>query len=65
MSRRRSITVLRGFTKAKKLPTPGRVAGGGLRTVYYEDPDRVEIVEGKRVNGTRGSSSAEPDPGED
>jgi hypothetical protein len=51
--------MLRGFTKAKKLPTPGRIAGGGIRTVYYEDPERVEVVEGKHVNGTRAASDSD------
>lgn len=57
MSRRRSIAALRGFTKAKKLPTPGRIAGGGIRTVYYEEPARVDVVEGKHVNGSRAASN--------
>jgi hypothetical protein len=49
----RSIDLLNRFAKAKKMPTPGRVSGGGTRSVYYRDPDRVRVVRGKRVNGTR------------
>jgi hypothetical protein len=53
------ISVLNRFVKAKKLPPVGRVSGGGVRTVYYRDPQRVKVVRGKRVNGSRAASYAE------
>ena len=56
MKRRRSFALLERFTKAKDLPTPSRVSGGGLRTAYYSHPDQVEVIEGNRVNGTRGAT---------
>jgi hypothetical protein len=55
------LSVLDKFVKAKKLPTVGRVSGGGVRVVYYRDPDRIRVVRGKRVNGTRAASSQSTD----
>lgn len=48
-----SMSILDRFIKVKKLPTVGRVSGGGVRTVYYRHPDRVRVIRGKPVNGTR------------
>lgn len=59
MSKRSAIGVLDSFAKAKNMPSVGRVSGGGVRTVYYRNPDQVRVVRGKRVNGTR---SASPPP---
>ncbi len=56
MAERSPISVLSRFAKAKKLPAVGRVSGGGVRTVYYRHPNRVKVVRGKRVNGTRAAS---------
>jgi hypothetical protein len=49
------VSVLDNFAKAKNLPKVSRVAGGGVRTVYYRDPSKVQVIHGKRVNGSRGS----------
>jgi hypothetical protein len=57
MKFRRSFSLLEHFTKAKNLPTPSRVSGGGLRTAYYSHPDQVEVIDGKRVNGTRAATN--------
>jgi hypothetical protein len=53
VAKRSSLDALNRFAKAKKMPTAGRVSGGGLRTVYYRDPAKVRVVRGKPVNGTR------------
>ena len=37
----------------KNLPKPERVSGGGSRAVYYRNPDRVQVIRGKDVNGSR------------
>jgi hypothetical protein len=50
---RGSVSILDRFAKAKKLPTVGRVSGGGVRKVYYRNPDKVRVFRGKRVNGSR------------
>lgn len=42
---------LKNFAKAKATPRPVRVVGG-LRGVYLH-PERVRLVEGKPINGTR------------
>jgi hypothetical protein len=54
-----SIAHFAAFAKKKSMPPPRRVAGGGSRDVYYRQPDRVKVVRGKDINGTR--SSAAPD----
>jgi hypothetical protein len=41
------------FEKAKGFKRPGRVMAGGLRAVYLH-PDRVQLVEGVTINGSRG-----------
>jgi hypothetical protein len=46
------------FAKKKKMPRPRRVAGGGSRDVYYRQPDRVKVIRGKDINGTRGAGPA-------
>jgi hypothetical protein len=43
---RTDMEALEDFCKAKGLPKPGRIAGGGSRRVYYENPDRVEVIKG-------------------
>jgi hypothetical protein len=48
---------LKSFAKAKDTPRPVRVVGG-LRGVYLH-PERVRVVNGKNINGTR-SPSAQP-----
>jgi hypothetical protein len=53
MSENPSIPALGRFAKAKKLAKPGRVSGGGSRAVYYENPDQVQVIRGKTVNGSR------------
>jgi hypothetical protein len=59
VKRRRSFSVLERFTKEKQLPTPARVSGGALRTAYYAHPEQVEVIDAKRINGTRGATSAD------
>jgi hypothetical protein len=56
MGRGSPIRILNEFAKAKNLPAAGRVSGGGPRNVYYRHPNRVKVVRGKRVNGTRSAS---------
>lgn len=41
------------FAKRKKMPRPSRVAGGGSRDAYYRQPERVQVIRGKDINGTR------------
>lgn len=53
MSDRPSIPDFETFAKAKKLAKPGRVSGGGSRAAYYRNPDRVQVIRGKDVNGSR------------
>ena len=48
-----SIAHFAAFAKKKNMPRPGRVAGGGSRDVYYRQPDRVKVIRGKDINGTR------------
>jgi hypothetical protein len=45
---------LKSFAKAKATPRPVRVVGG-LRGVYLR-ADRVRVVDGKNINGSRSSS---------
>jgi hypothetical protein len=52
-----SVSILEVFAKAKNLPAVGRVSGGGVREVYYRRPDRVRVVRGKQVNGTRSADT--------
>lgn len=48
------------FTKAKGLPRISKVAGG-LRGVYL-NPDRVQVFDGKDINGSRGGHSSQDSP---
>lgn len=57
---RGSVAILERFARVKNLPRVGRVSGGGVREVYYKDPDRVRVVRGKRVNGTRFAGKSRP-----
>jgi len=41
------------FAKKKKMPVPGRVVGGGSLDVYYRRPDRVKVIRGRDINGSR------------
>ncbi|HET8863812.1 MAG TPA: hypothetical protein VFM94_11250 [Solirubrobacterales bacterium] len=56
MSQGSLMSVLDRFVKAKKLPIVGQVSGGGVRAVYYRHPERIRVIRGKRVNGTRNAS---------
>lgn len=58
MSYRPDFAALNRFTKAKGLPRVSRV-GGSLREVYL-NPDRVQVIAGRNINGTRGVESAPP-----
>lgn len=49
----RSISDFESFAKAKNLAKPGRISGGGSRAVYYRRPERVQVIRGKNVNGSR------------
>jgi hypothetical protein len=53
MSDKQSIPDFEDFAKAKKMPKPERISGGGSRAVYYRNPDRVQVIRGKDVNGSR------------
>jgi hypothetical protein len=57
---------LKSFSKAKDTPLPVRVLGG-VRAVYLKS-ERVRVVDGKNINGTRSSSrppAVSPPPGRD
>ena len=51
---------LKSFAKAKSLPRPMRIVGA-VRGVYLR-PDRVRVVDGKNINGSRSSSPPPPAP---
>jgi hypothetical protein len=51
------MQLLERFAKLKGLPVPGRVAGGGGRRVYHAQPERVQVIRGRDIGGTRKASS--------
>lgn len=53
-----SISHFAKFAKKKKMPRPSRVAGGGSRDAYYRLPDRVQVILGKDINGSRGTGGS-------
>jgi hypothetical protein len=57
MSKNPSLPALGRFAKKKNLAKPGRVSGGGTRAVYYDNPDQVQVIRGKDVNGSRSPRS--------
>jgi len=42
------LAMLERFCKVKGLPRPGRVSGG-MRTIHYQHPERVEVIRGRKI----------------